>query len=174
MSWHAFFARTPPILLSAIVFGLGLGFAAPSDARAGCLGSSEPSANLGKDRARQAVSCLINRERSAQNVRRNGKLEDVAQAHTSTMRRQNCFSHRCAGEPDLTTRVKRTSYSSTPFVGEVLISYPSGATPRDVVDAWMRSSLHRDVILTRSFKDIGVGVSVKGGNALFTVVLGHK
>ena len=74
------------------------------------------------------------------------------------MREHNCLSHQCPGELALEGRVKRTGYSRSPYVGEVIVAYPAIATPRDIVKAWMNSRVHRDIILTRSFKDIGVGL----------------
>lgn len=164
------------VALAAVLttLGLGVAVAGPGSAFAGCAGSNEASPSLSKGKARDAIACLFNKERSAQNVKPDRDLEQAAQSHTSTMRKQGCFLHQCPGELSLTARVKRAGYSSSPYVGEVIVSYPRQATPRDVVSAWMSSAPHREEILRRSFKDVGVGISVRGSNVLYTAVLGHK
>jgi len=154
--------------------GISIGAGAPGSALAGCSGSGDPTAELGKKTARDAVACLFNKERNAKNVKRNKDLEKAAQSHTEYMRSNKCFEHQCPGELSLEGRVKRTGYSSSPYVGEVLVAYPALATPQDIVKAWMKSPDHRDVILGRSFKDVGIGLSVRDETVLYTAVLGHK
>jgi len=164
------------LTVALTALGVGIGVLAPGSAlgAAACSGADKPTADLSKGKARDAVACLFNAERSARNVRTNRHLEKVAQSHTETMRQTNCFLHQCPGELSLDRRVKRTGYSSSPYVGEVLIQYPSQATPQDVVKAWMNSSPHRAVITNGRFRDVGVGLSVRGANVIYTAVLGHK
>lgn len=157
----------------AIATAVAAGFllVTPGAAQAGCKGSNDPTADISKNRARSAVACLINRERSARNVKTHRKLKRAAQEHTSTMRRKDCFSHQCPGEAPLKVRIARTGYSNSPYAGEVLISYPSLATPRQIVAAWMRSEDHRRELLRARYKHIGVGLSVRGDHVYYTVDL---
>ena len=162
------------MFIAVATVGVFIAAAGPGPAYAGCESSNKPSSRLSKDKARNAVVCLINKERSGQNVKSHKKLEKAAQGHTAYMRMHNCFSHQCSGESGLVARVKRTGYSSTPSVGEVILSYPDLATPRHVVRAWMNSRLHKEQILGRKYDDIGVGVSTRNGVVLYTADLAHK
>ena len=64
----------------------------------------------------------------------------------------------------MSSRARRAGYSvngwSAWAVGEV-IAWGSGArgTPRAIFKAWMNSSGHRKIILTRRWRDVGVGCS---------------
>jgi uncharacterized protein YkwD len=77
--------------------------------------------------------------------------------------RHDFFDHvsRVTGST-LVGRVKRTAYLARAqgwSLGENLAwGAGSRATPRETVQAWMRSPGHRQNILTRNFREIGVGV----------------
>lgn len=148
--------------------------AAPGSAYAGCSGSSVASVDLRAGQARDAIRCLLNKERSARNLKANRDLQKAAQKHTDYMRTSDCFSHECPGEPGLVSRVKATGYSSSPYVGEVLAGYPDQASPRDIVRAWIASPLHKAQIHDRAFRHVGVGINVRNGSVLYTAVLGHR
>lgn len=155
---------------------------------AGCKGADAVPAKLSKDRAEQAVVCLINQERRARGM---GKLKrDSAQAkaarrHTKLMVRQRCFSHQCRGEGDLVERIERTRYLPCNCywgVGENLAyGEDHQGSPRGMVRAWMNSPAHRANILNRRYEHIGIGV-VWGtpssgrdrGSATYTTDFGYR
>ena len=79
------------------------------------------------------------------------------------MVRKRCFSHQCPGESDLVGRLVKARYlpcSCSWGIGEN-IAYGSGrdGSPRNVVQAWMRSSEHRANILNGSYQHIGIAVA---------------
>src|SRR5687767_4063922 len=93
--------------------------------------------------AQKAVRCLINKERGP-NLDGDGRLANAAQYHSRYMRNHTCFSHRCAGEKDLLGRLRRYNYiisglSFWTFGENIAWGLRNDATPRNIVQAWMRS-----------------------------------
>jgi uncharacterized protein YkwD len=78
-------------------------------------------------------------------------LARAADAHSKTMRRANRIGH-----GDYSRRVRR--YVRTRKVGENL-AWMSGCNAGAIVNMWMNSGPHRKVVLSRSFRRIGVGRS---------------
>jgi uncharacterized protein YkwD len=150
-------------LLIAAAPAVGVGEA--SARSAGCEYSHRAPHQVSGKHARHAVICLINEMR-----RRHGlhhlssmrSLNESGKRHSSYMRRHACFSHQCPGEGNLVSRITATSYlpcGCTWFVGENIAEATSaGAAPTAIVKDWMRSPPHREMILSRSLDDVGVGV----------------
>jgi uncharacterized protein YkwD len=130
-----------------------------------CRGGKLPPNRQSVDSARRAVACLINRRRAHHGLRRlhgSVALGIAAQTHSDAMAAQNFFSHDGTdGTP--ASRAEAAGYTSGAKawgIGENL-EWASGkaASPRAVVDGWMRSAEHRDVMFSRRFRHIGVGVT---------------
>lgn len=122
-------------------------------------------------------------------LRLNGKLVASAREHSADMGARKYFEHD-APAPDAEewdARIIRCGYTKKGFsywkVGEN-IYYGSGiwSSPVAVVDAWMKSKTHRAVILTKVFRDIGVGAvktedgygNIDGSVWFFTLDLGRR
>jgi uncharacterized protein YkwD len=130
-----------------------------------CPGASRSPKRLSRREARNLVVCLVNRRRSKAGVRRLKKKSKVVRAatqHTKRMKRTNCLSHVCPGEPPLPVRLQQTNYlpcGCSWGVGENIAwgKGRNGGSPRAIVDQWMRSSPHRSTLLNGSFEHVGVG-----------------
>jgi len=160
-------------LVAVLAFAAGV----PASAQAGCPHSGESVRSITKQKARDAIGCLFNKERSARNLKRSGHLERATQGHAATMASQNCVSHQCSGEPNLQQRVSRTGYlrgSSDWGLGEVVIAGGAKGSPRQIVRAWIKSPGHRDNILSRSHEDVGVGLSIRRGFVYAAADFGHR
>jgi uncharacterized protein YkwD len=182
--------------LSALVVGLGLVlfvlFASTAASRADARGCGQ-SANsnpesVSNGQARDAVLCLINKERAKAglgSLDQNKKLQKAAQRHTEKMVGSGCFDHQCSGEGDLGTRLESVDYLSgglTSWAYGENIAYGVGdhGSPQALVDAWMNSPPHRANILSSGFDDIGIGFSAgtpngrhaAGGSS--TLDFGHR
>ena len=62
----------------------------------------------------KAITCLVNAKRSKRDRRLlepNDRLKLAARRHTQEMLAEDCFQHRCRGEPGLRRRVERTGYT---------------------------------------------------------------
>jgi uncharacterized protein YkwD len=132
----------------------------------------------------------INKERAARGLvklRVNAKLVTAARAHSTDMGRHKFFDHDSPDGEGWSARIVRHGYTRKGCrywkAGENLY-YGAGlsSSPCVVVDAWMRSETHRAVILTKAFRDVGVGaVKTEDGYAgidgvvwFFTLDLGRR
>jgi uncharacterized protein YkwD len=160
-------STTMLIILGAVAGALALTLALmagsgppPATAAGGCPhANSEPDQGSNGD-FRQALICLINNRRTSRDkaaLDTNGKLRDVAGAHTDVMLQQDCFEHRCNGEPSLTRRLKNAGYlrgSNWAYVEN--IGY--AGTPKQMINRWMDRRSARRNILHSAWVDLGVGV----------------
>jgi uncharacterized protein YkwD len=130
-----------------------------------CPGANRQPNRQSADDARRAMKCLINRRRSHRGLRRlqaSIALGAAAQGHSDAMASENFFSHDGVdGTP--ASRAEAAGYISgarTWGLGENL-EWASGraATARAVIDGWMKSAEHRDVMFSRRFRQIGIGVT---------------
>ena len=164
--------------LAALVFATGSSSAEARGSGCGKTGvASKRSDRVRVMDIRAAVKCLINEERTANNLRLSGALNEAAQRHSRYMYRHGCFSHQCAGEADSTSRIRAAGYMSgarSYRVGEVIALNRDTASPREVVRQWKNSSSHRSQILSSGYKHMGVGVVARKGKAFYTVTLGWK
>jgi uncharacterized protein YkwD len=130
-----------------------------------CRGVKHSPTSQTIDETRQAVTCLINERRKHRGLRRlhgSVALLTAAQEHSDAMATQNFFSHE-GGDGSPATRAQGAGYTNgarTWGLGENL-EWASGkaASPRAIVDGWMKSPEHRDVMLTARFRQIGIGVT---------------
>jgi uncharacterized protein YkwD len=139
------------------------------------------------DTARQAVTCLINQRRHHHRLRRldpDDSLIAAAQGHSDAMVAGNFFAHIGAdGTP--ASRASSAGYAKGADrwgIGENL-GFGTGrlGSPKSIVNAWMHSGVHHDVILSKRWRQIGVGVTVGSpigpdgeGMATYTVDFGFR
>lgn len=137
----------------------------------------------------QQIVKLVNHERVQRRLPKlhvNARLVDAARAHAADMGTNQYFQHESLDGESFGDRIARYGYDSkgcaTWRVGED-IAWGAGlySSPVAVVDDWMASAPHRAVILTRDFRDIGVGAvssdgygSVDGTVWFFTMDLGQR
>ena len=136
--------RSVAPVLSTLIMLLVLSFAAAA-----------PAAQAGGpriDRGERAVIASINRARASHGLRRlhrSRRLARAADAHSGNMLRANFFAH-----GSFVQRVRR--YVHVRRVGETL-AMTSHCSSRAVVRMWLNSPSHRAVLLSRSFRRVGIG-----------------
>lgn len=133
--------------------GLGV-LAAPVTAAPDVIPTAVAAAAAHDDLER-AVVRRINEQRTRRDLpilRTSSALARTAARHSVRQLRRDRLSHRALG-----SRMRRAV--SARRVGEVVAFVPSGTRrrARTVVRMWMRSPSHRRVLLTRSFRRVGVG-----------------
>jgi uncharacterized protein YkwD len=142
------------------------GAAATPSIAAACSGADNSPSTLGETRTARATLCLLNAERAARGLRKlrpDARLRRAADRHAGDMVARRYFAHESKSGASFVTRIKRTGWTRSRRswrVGEN-IGYGSGAlaTPRAMVRGWMNSAGHRQNILARQFRLIGVGVA---------------
>jgi uncharacterized protein YkwD len=115
---------------------------------------------------RAAVLCLHNRERRAHGLsplRENTRLRRAAKGHSGDMVAQGYFAHDSLSGAGMADRILGTGYARGQgwSLGEN-IAWGTGslATAAEIQRAWMNSPGHRDNILRREFREIGIGIAV--------------
>lgn len=132
---------------------------------AGCRDANAYARRAPVARLTTATLCLMNAERRRHHLgklRRRAPLGRAASAHAHDMIKRRYFAHTAPGGSDVTDRILHSGYLGR-FgnwrLGENLgWGWGSGASPRLIVRAWMRSPSHRRNILNRRFHDVGVAL----------------
>lgn len=132
----------------------------------------------------KATVCLINRHRAKAGLKRmkaDRKLRAAAATHSQDMVAQGYFEHDGPSGDTVVTRAQNAGYlkqSQRSWALAENIAYGAGGlgTAAAIVRSWMRSEGHRANILTKSFRDIGVGLAPGtpdgGSGATFTLDVG--
>jgi uncharacterized protein YkwD len=151
-----------------------------------CSGASRQPGRQSLAETQSTITCLINKQRARNHMRRVGAsapLGAAATEHSSAMASENFFSHEGDGTP--ASRAANAGYTAGARawgIGETL-EWATGkaATPKAVVRGWMKSPEHRGVILSRQFRQVGVGVvdgspvaGIDQGAETFTAVFGFR
>jgi uncharacterized protein YkwD len=159
-------------------------FSAPS-ASAACSGANASASKVSNRTLVRATLCVLNAERARRDLgplRLNRKLSAAARGHSLAMARDKFFSHDSLGGATFVDRIRRTGYltgARSWYVGEN-IAYGSGgrSSPRSIGTAWMHSPPHRANILSKSFREIGIGLAlgtpVGSGGATYTTDFGQR
>jgi uncharacterized protein YkwD len=166
-------ARVLPVALAAAAFvaPASAGARSTSHVRAhrasACAhtGATPTRRNLASIRA--AILCLHNQIRAQHRLprlRANRKLAKAAVGHSRHMVRGRYFDHTDPNGVTFVQRVLSAGYVRRTqgwALGEN-IAWGTGslATPRAIMNAWMKSPGHRANILRRSYREIGIGISL--------------
>jgi uncharacterized protein YkwD len=116
---------------------------------------------------REAVLCLINRER-AQNgespLKLNSQLEQAAEGHSHELVTADYFAHVSPSGRTPVDRIREMGYIPGPSVGYVIgenLAWGTYglATPTSIVAAWIASPGHLANILESQYTDTGIGIT---------------
>lgn len=115
----------------------------------------------------KAIVVLINKQRTKRGLkplRVRASLTKAARLHSRDMAKWRYFSHTSRNGRTPSQRIRAAGYSTSGClrwtVGENIAWASAGrATARTIVRGWMKSPAHRRIILTRSFRDIGMGTA---------------
>jgi uncharacterized protein YkwD len=158
--------------------------------RVGACASSHAAVNRETVRqARLATLCLLNRVRARHGLRPlklNRKLSRVARRHSRDMVRHSYFAHNSRNGASPFDRIFRSHYvprNASWYLGENIGYGSVDARPIALVRVWMHSPGHRANILSRHFREIGIGIAVgipvggahasRGGGATYTTDFGY-
>jgi uncharacterized protein YkwD len=121
------------------------------------------ASNLG--RIRTAILCLHNQiraEHALPLLHANKRLRKAAVAHSRDMVDHDYFEHTTPSGVTMVDRILKARYVRADqgwSLGENL-AWGTGSygTPRGAVEAWMASPGHRENILRRDYREVGIGV----------------
>jgi uncharacterized protein YkwD len=122
---------------------------------------AQAQAASGHDRLERAIVREVNRARAHSGVRAlrtSVGLRRVARRHSLDQLRDDRLSHQSSGGRSLQQRLGRYARGGR-RAGEVVGFMPRGASDRarTIVGMWLRSPSHRDQVLSRSYRYLGVG-----------------
>jgi uncharacterized protein YkwD len=103
------------------------------------------------------IADLINMERTSRGLQAlqvDIRLVQAARLHSQDMADQNFFSHTGTGGSYFADRIDAAGYAWTAAGEDIAAGYTTAAT---VVAGWMASQGHRDIILSTSYRHVGVG-----------------
>jgi uncharacterized protein YkwD len=139
-----------------LLLGVSLSIGARADADSGVpakpLGSGGATLSPGE----LAVIQLINSFRARNSVPAllvGPALSRAAQAHSTDMARRGYFDHGA-----FASRLRSFGVRA-PYVGENIAAGSRPLTPATIVRMWIKSPPHRENLLDRSFRRIGVGMA---------------
>ena len=122
-------------------------------------------------RLQQATRCLINKERTKRglkSLKTSNELLKASDWQNRDMLAYTYFDHVRPDGPDFAERILRFGYADQSrgySIGENLAwASQRIATPRKMVNLWMKSPPHRKNILTRGFRDQAVSAVWSPGN----------
>jgi uncharacterized protein YkwD len=108
-------------------------------------------------------------------------LDRAALLHSQDMIGHDYFSHSSRGGATVAARARSAGYpTSGSALGEVIACGSSSrGAPASIFKSWMRSSSHRQVILTRRWRDVGIGCargtySGYSGVVMYTIDFGRR
>ena len=157
------FVRRAPLLAALLAL---VALLAPAAAQAqGCANVNVRPTRANLEVVRAAVLCLHNAERARHGLPRlseNPRLRRAASRHTAHMVAARFFDHTTPGGTTMLDRIRRSGYTSGTHgwsLGEN-IAWGTGrlATAAQIHRSWMNSPGHRENILRRSFREIGIGI----------------
>jgi uncharacterized protein YkwD len=160
-------------VLGTPAYGAGTTLLARS-AAAGCPGANLAPNGYNSAAVDSATLCLTNQLRVARGMhplRLNRALAAVASGQASDMVRGDYFGDQSLSGQTPLSRIMRTGYplhATAPLMTAQNIGWGTGpnATPAGIVRAWMLSPPHRAIMLTRGYRDVGVGVAAAVPSAL--------
>ena len=143
--------------------------AVPAVRASGCVpAATAPAVSPTKEALRQAARSVvreINQERADRKrprLRIDRRLERAGGRHARDMVRRGFFSHLTPDGRGITERAQAAGYlhnAATWGLGETLAwGAGTGSTPAAIVTAWMDSPAHRQILLSRPYRDVGIGV----------------
>lgn len=103
-------------------------------------------------------------------LKRNSKLDHAAQMHSEDMASRGYLNHISPEGLRPEDRASKANYTFQ-LLGEVL-QETIDTDAKGIVQAWMQSRSHREVILNPLFTEIGIGIALRNGVLKITVMMG--
>jgi uncharacterized protein YkwD len=165
---------------SAVLVTASVGVPPVASAALGAVGEPDPAAAAKEqscaesaskresvvDQLEDNVGCFINRERTRRGLRPfrfNDHLAKAAAGHATDMVRHCYFAHTSPGGVTIGERVRRAGYLSGAkrwTAGETIAWLsPRDHPGRTVVRMWLDSPPHRDLLLSRELREVGLGIA---------------
>jgi uncharacterized protein YkwD len=174
------FRKAHSRLGAGIAIAAAFALAESPAAAAGCPGASANTASADPGKLRSALLCVVNRKRAASGLdalKVDRRIQRAATRHVRDMERHRYFGHQRAGGPDLAARLHRAGWYGHAWGETIAYGCGSSGSPRATVRNWMNSPPHRAIILSGTYRHVGVGVTdwtPCGAGGLWVLDVGKK
>jgi uncharacterized protein YkwD len=153
------FLHSATLVLAALALSAGV---PPAEARAACPNANAAPGEASNQTLRRAVRCIVNEEREVQGLlplRSQGALREAARGHARDMVKRGYFAHERAGS---TPRSRLRDAGWDGYAAGETLAWGCGSlgVPRAIVDGWLGSPAHRDILLGRRYRRAGIGLAV--------------
>lgn len=121
---------------------------------------ADVQAHASANRAEVAIVRVLNRERRKRGIpglRLSPRLAAVARNHTLDQLRSDRLNHTSSDGTPSNVRIRRVVRARTSGETIAFVSRGAGSGARTIVRMWLRSPAHASVLLSRSFRSIGIG-----------------
>jgi uncharacterized protein YkwD len=164
-----------------------LALTAPTASAKSCQGAAAGATQLSTQQAKGTALCLMNQRRAKRGLprlRHNASLESAAQNHSMEMDALNFFDHDSPSGSSPLSRITGAGYiagARSWGIGEN-IAWASGdaGSPKVIITMWMNSPGHRQIMLSRAFRQVGIGVAIgspdgdEADGAIYTADFGYR
>jgi uncharacterized protein YkwD len=141
--------------------------------------SSTASCNGGNASFEAQVRSLINDDRAnagAPALSNNGSLASAARAHSKDMAINNYMSHTGSDGSGPDQRIQAAGYSFSAYGETIFGGNGPYNSPYSAVSGWMGSTDHREIMLSSTYTDVGIGYWCDPNNPFgyFTADFGRR
>jgi uncharacterized protein YkwD len=155
--------------------------AAPSAGAPTCAGADRNPAAAASSVAsvRGAIACLLDAARAEQQLpalHRDARLASAAQRFAAALDINKPLTHTGKGGTTPLDRIAAAGYGGGTFTAAETLGRARGAlaTPAQRVRVWLRSASIKKLLLSGKYRDVGVGVAVRGGTTTYVVELARS
>jgi uncharacterized protein YkwD len=155
--------------------------ATPSAGAPTCAGAQrDPAASSASVAgARSAIACLLDEARAERHLpalHRNARLASAAGRFAGRLDINKPLTHTGRGGTTPIDRIAAAGYGGGSFTAAEALGRARGAlaTPAARVRIWLESPSIKKLLLSRTYRDVGVGVSVRGGMTTYVVELARS
>jgi uncharacterized protein YkwD len=160
----------------------GVADAAPSASAPTCAGADrDPASSASSSVAgvRSAIACLLDAARAEQRLpalHRDARLASAAQRFAAALDINKPLTHTGRGGTTPLDRIAAAGYGGGTFTAAETLGRARGApaTPAERVRVWLESKSIKKLLLSGKYRDVGVGVSVRGGMTTYVVELARS
>jgi uncharacterized protein YkwD len=141
-----------------------------------CAGAENDPAASSATSVRSAIACLIDAARAehrAPALHRDARLSSAAQKFARALGPKKALTHTGKGGTTPIDRIAAAGYGGGTFTAAETLGRAHGAlaTPEERVRVWLSNKTIKNLLLSSKYRDVGVGISVKGETTTFVVEL---
>ncbi|WP_196809007.1 CAP domain-containing protein [Conexibacter woesei] len=161
----------------------GVAGAAPSAGAPTCAGADRVPADAASAasvaRVRSAIACLLDAARAERDLpalHRDARLASAAGRFAAALDINKPLTHTGRGGTTPIDRIAAAGYGGGTFTAAEALGRARGAlaTPAARVRIWLESKSIKKLLLSKTYRDVGVGVSVRGGMTTYVVELARS